>query len=152
MYRRIRRPKDQEEYYLRLTDQSEFGIFSTFKDVFMAAGVIGFMEKRKREFSSSLEGMDWHRFNLETDETIINAVAISDSKNPKLVNTDEETFNEKVQIFEEYAAAGVEILYKKVMEDPKKAINLYIEYIMSMETETTTKERNLKDIADLLTF
>jgi dnd system-associated protein 4 len=152
LYRRIRRPKDQEEYYDKLTDQSEFGIFSTYKDVFMAAGVLGFMEKRRREFSSSLDGIDWNRFNLETDETIINSVAISELGDPKLVNTDDETFVKKIEIFEEYAAAGVEILYKKVMEDPKKALNLYIELIMSMEAETTAKERNLRDIADLLTF
>lgn len=152
MYRRIRRPKDQEEYYVKLTDQSEFGIFSTYKDVFMAAGVLGFMEKKKREFTNSLEGIDWNRFNLETDETVINAVAVSDSGDPNLVNTDDDTFDKKIQIFEEYAAGGVEILYKKVMEDPKKALNLYIEFIMSMEVETTAKERNLRDIADLLTF
>jgi dnd system-associated protein 4 len=152
LYRRIRRPKDQEEYYTKLTDQSEFGIFSTFKDVFMAAGVLGFMEKRKKEFTNSLEGIDWSRFNLDTDETVINAVAIADTGDPRLVNIDEETFDKKIQIFEEYAAAGVEILYKKVMDDPKKALNLYIEFIMSMEAETNAKERNLKDIADLLTF
>jgi hypothetical protein len=68
------------------------------------------------------------------------------------VNTDDDTFDKKIQIFEEYAAGGVEILYKKVKEDPKKALNLYIEFIMSMEVETTAKERNLRDIADLLIF
>ncbi|MGG3563165.1 DNA phosphorothioation-associated protein 4 [Neobacillus rhizosphaerae] len=152
MYRRIRRPKDQEEYYTKLTDQTEFGIFSTYKDVFMAAGVLGFMNKKRREFTVSLEGIDWHRFNLETDETLINSVAISDTNDPKLVNTDDDTFDIKIKIFEEYAAGGIEILYKKVMEDPKKALTLYIEFIMSMEAETTAKERNFREIADLLTF
>lgn len=152
MYRRIRRPKDQEELYSKLTDQGEFGIFSTYKDIFMAAGVLGFMEKKRREFSTTLEGINWNIFNLETDETVINAVAISESGDPKLVNTDEDSFDIKLKIFEEYAAGGVEILYKRVMEDPKKALNLYIELIMSMEAETSAKERNLRDIADLLTF
>lgn len=152
MYRRIRRPKDQDEFYTKLTDQSEFGIFSTYKDVFMAAGVLGFMEKKRREFTNTLEGISWNIFNLDTDETVINAVAISESVDPKLVNTDEETFDIKIQIFEEYAAGGVEVLFKKVMEDPKKALNLYIEFIMSMEAETSAKDRNLREIADLLTF
>ena len=152
MYRRIRRPKETEEYYLKLTDQSEFGIFSTYKDVFMVAGVLGFMEKKKREFENSLEGIDWGRFNMETDETIINAVAIADTGDPRLVNIDDETFDKKIKVFEEYAAVGIEILFKKVMDDPKKALNFYIDFIMSMEAETSAKERNLKDIADLLTF
>jgi dnd system-associated protein 4 len=152
LYRRIRRPKDQEEYYTKLTDQSEFGIFSTYKDVFMSAGLMGFMEKKRREFTSSLEGIDWNRFNIETDEAVINAVAISETKDPKLVNTDDETFNKKIQIFEEYAAGGLEILYKRVMDDPKKSLILYIDLLMSLEAETTAQERNLRHIADILEF
>jgi len=152
MYRRIRRPKDQEEYYTRLTDQSEFGFFSSYKDVFMAAGVFGFIEKKRKPFTTSLEGINWNVFNMETDEAIINAVAISDSGDHTLLNTDEETFDKKMQIFEEYAAGGLETLYKKIMDDEKRALSTYIDLIMSLEAETTSKERNLREIADLLTF
>ena len=81
-------------------------------------------KKRKKSLQILLKELDWSRFNLDTDETVINAVAIADTGDPRLVNIDEETFDKKIQIFEEYAAAGVEILYKKVMEDPKKALNL----------------------------
>lgn len=118
----------------------------------MAAGVVGFMEKRRKTFTNSLDGIDWARFNLDTDETIINAVAIAETGDSSLVNIDDETFDKKIKIFEEYAASGVEILYRKVMEDPKKAFNLYIDLILSMEAETTARDRNLRDIADLLTF
>ncbi|WP_043931886.1 DNA phosphorothioation-associated protein 4 [Bacillus sp. EB01] len=150
MYRRIKRPKEQEKFYSELTDLSEFGIFTSYKDVFMAAGVLGFLERKKKEVTTSLEGIHWNVFNLETDEAVINAVALSESGNPNLVNIDEDSFEEKITIFEEYAAGGLEILYKKVMDDPKRALNLYIELLFSLEVETTAKDRNLKDIADLL--
>ena len=152
MYRRIRRPKDQEVYYMNLTNKSEFGIFATYKDVFMAAGMVGFMEKKRRRFSQTLEGIQWNVFNLETDEVVINAVALSESNSLELLNTDEKSFDEKMLIFEEYAAGGLDILYKRIMEDPKNALNVYIEFIMSLEAETTAQQRNLKDIADILTF
>lgn len=150
--RRIRRPKEQEEIYRKLTDMNEFGIFSTYKDVFMAAGLVGFMEKKKKEFEGTLEGISWNVFNLDTDEAVINAVALADSGDPSIVNTGDDTFDRKMKIFEEYAAGGAEILFNKLMENPKNALNLYFEYIMSMETEVSEKERNMKDIADILTF
>lgn len=150
--RRIRRPKEHEYVYQELTDLDEFGIFSTYKDIFMAAGLVGFIEKKKRTFEGSLEGINWNIFNLETDEAMINAVALIDTGDSSIVNTDDETFDRKITIFEEYAAGGAEILYNKVMENPKQALNTYFQYIMSMEKETTDQERNLQDIADMLTF
>lgn len=152
MYRRIRRPKEQEEYYTKLTDRAEFGIFASYKDVFMAAGMMGFIEKKKKPFTNSLDGINWNVFNMETDEVIINAVAISETGDYSLINTDDETFDRKMQIYEEYAAGGLEALYKKVMEEPKRALSIYVDLLMSLEAETTSKDRNLKHIADLLTF
>lgn len=152
MYRRIRRPKEQEEYYTKLTDQSEFGIFTTYKDIFMAAGMMGFIEKKRKSFTNSLEGINWNVFNMESDEVIINAVAISETGDYSLINTDDETFDRKMQIFEEYAAGGLEILYKKIMEEPKRALSLYVDLLMSFEAETTSKDRNFRHIADILTF
>jgi dnd system-associated protein 4 len=150
--RRIRRPKDQEYIYVKLTDTEEFGIFSSYKDVFMVAGLIGFIEKKKKKFEGSLEGISWNVFNLETDEAIINAVALADSGDLSIINTDDESYEKKIKIFEEYAAGGAEILYKKLMEEPKNILYQYFEYIMSTENEVSEKERSLKDIADLLTF
>ena len=152
MYRRIRRPKEQEEFYTQLTDKNEFGIFSSYKDVFMAAGMMGFIEKKKKPFTNSLDGINWNVFNMETDEVIINAIAISESGDYSLLNTDDETFDKKMQIFEEYAAGGLETLYRKVMEEPKRALSVYVDLLLSFETETTTKDRNFKHIAELLTF
>ncbi len=47
--RRIKRPKEQEEMYRKLTDRDEpGGIFSSFKDVFMLAGIVGFMNQKEK--------------------------------------------------------------------------------------------------------
>jgi dnd system-associated protein 4 len=150
--RRIRRPKEQEDMYRELTDSNEFGFFSTYKDVFMAAGLIGFINQKRVPFKGSLEGIHWNIFNQDTDEAVINAVALADSGEVSVINTDEDTFEKKVLIFEEYAAAGVEILHKMLMESPKLALDTYFAYLMSMEEHLSTKERNLKAIADLIDF
>ncbi|MDO3408385.1 DNA phosphorothioation-associated protein 4 [Saccharibacillus sp. CPCC 101409] len=150
MKRRIRRPKEQELLYKKLVDEEEFGVFSTYKDVFMLAGAVGFMEKKRIEFTSQAEGMPWSVFNLETDESFIDAIALIETEDLSLFNEDDEVFDKKMKIFEEYAAGGIEVVYEKIMENPKQSLNNFFEYIISMEDDLTDKERNLKGIADIL--
>lgn len=150
--RRIRRPKEQEDIYKLLTDSSEFGIFATYKDVFMLAGTIGFMEKKRKFFTGSAEGIPWTVFTLETDETLINAVALAETEDISLLEDDSDAFDKKMTIFEEYAAGGLEILNNKLMENPKLALNSYFDLIISTENEVNDKDRNLKGIADMLSF
>jgi dnd system-associated protein 4 len=150
MVRRIKRPKEQEGIYKELTNTQEFGFFETYKDVFMLAGTVGFMEKKRTEFSASAEGIPWNVFNLETDEPIINAIALAETENYEILRNDPETFDKRLNIFEEYAAGGIPIIHKKIMESPKNALNNYFEYIKSMEVEENDKKRNLKDIVNTL--
>ena len=136
--RRIRRPKDQEEMYKVLTDRDELGgIFSSFKDIFMLAGIVGFMNKKRKTFTSSLEQIHWNVFNSETDETVINAVALADRK---------------ITIYEEYAAGGLEYLYDKIMENPRYALDNYFDFLKSMEKEVSIEKKNLKDIYNILSI
>lgn len=150
--RRIKRPKDQENGYKKLIDTEEFGIFSTYKDIFMASGTIGFMEQKRLKFSGSAEGIPWNVFNLETDEAIINAIALTATGDISILSDDPDTFDKKIQIFEEYAAGGFEVLYKLLTDNPKLALTSYFDFIMSMENEVNDKDRNLKGIADMLSF
>ncbi|MDV2884679.1 DNA phosphorothioation-associated protein 4 [Alkalihalophilus pseudofirmus] len=148
--RRIRRPKDQEEKYKELVNMEEFGIFLTYKDIFMTAGTLGFMEKKRKAFTGSAEGIPWNVFSLSTDEAIINSIALAETNDITILS--EEQFDMKLTIFEEYAAGGLELLYNRLMENPKQALNTYFNMIVKMEKEEDEKTRNLKGIADMLSF
>ncbi|EJV69665.1 MULTISPECIES: DNA phosphorothioation-associated protein 4 [Bacillus] len=151
--RRIRRPKDQEEMYKVLTDRDELGgIFSSFKDIFMLAGIVGFMNKKRKTFTSSLEQIHWNVFNSETDETVINAVALAETGDLTIINTDDEAFDRKITIYEEYAAGGLEYLYDKIMENPRYALDNYFDFLKSMEKEVSIEKKNLKDIYNILSI
>lgn len=150
-YRRIRRPKTQEHIYKELTDTDEFGVFQSYKDLFMMAGVVGIIEKKRRSFEGSLEGISWNVFNLETDEAVINAVALVDTKDPSIINTQSsEDFDKKITIFEEYAAGGADVLYNKLKDHPRNAIDVLFEYIISMEKLRNDTERDVEDITKIL--
>ncbi|MDM5237884.1 DNA phosphorothioation-associated protein 4 [Bacillus cereus] len=151
--RRIKRPKDQEEMYKALTDRDELGgIFSSFKDIFMLAGIVGFMNKKRKTFTSSLEQIHWNVFNSETDETVINAVALAETGDLTIINTDDDAFDRKITIYEEYAAGGLEYLYDKIMENPRYALDNYFDFLKSMEKEVSIEKKNLKDIYNILSI
>ncbi|RLL43921.1 DNA phosphorothioation-associated protein 4 [Oceanobacillus piezotolerans] len=148
--RRIKRPKEQDSTYRRLTDKDEFGLFNSYKEVFMLAGTIGFLEKKRKPFTSSAEGLLWDNFSLETDEPTINMVALTETQDVNILQDDDETFDKKLRIFEEYAAGGIEILEQKLLEQPKYMLNNLFDMIMNMENDASEKERNLKGIADMI--
>lgn len=149
--RAIKRPLEQESMYRELTDKTEpGGIFSTYKDVFMLAGIMGFMHQRRISFNGSLEGIKWHIFNMETDETIINAVALAETQDVTILNSDDETFDRKITIFEEYAAGGLKYLYERIMQNPKQALDEYLLLLKEAEVESPPEEKHIKEIADLL--
>jgi dnd system-associated protein 4 len=152
MARRIKRPKEQEPVYKQLTDSDEFGFFTTYKDIFMLAGTIGFMSNKRVEFSGSAEGIPWNVFNLDSDESVINAVAIAETEDPNILKSGDETFDKKLQIFEEYAAGGIEIFKDKIMSEKKHAFENYFAFVMDMENQASVKDRNLKNIAEMINF
>jgi dnd system-associated protein 4 len=148
--RRIRRPKNQDQIYKELTDAEEFGVFQSYKDLFMMAGVVGFIEKKRKGFEGSLEGISWNVFNLETDEAVINAVALAETKDPSIINTQSsEDFDRKVTVFEEYAAGGAEVIYNKLKDHPRNAIDVLFEYVVSMEEVKNDIERDVEDITKI---
>ncbi|SIS63246.1 DNA phosphorothioation-associated protein 4 [Salimicrobium flavidum] len=147
--RRIRRPKKYDELYKELTDQDEYGIFETYKDVFMNAGILGYLHGEREEFNNA-EQMNWSVFNLDTDEAVINMVVYGSEGDDQLLNNDDDNFSKKMTVFEEYAANGVNLLYDEVFKDRKStSINNYQELIMSYQNEKKESTTSVKDIKDL---
>ncbi|QHT48501.1 DNA phosphorothioation-associated protein 4 [Bacillus sp. SB49] len=149
--RRIRRPKDQEELYLRLTNKKEFGIFDTYKDIFMLSLVIGFLESERISFNESAEPIPWQVFKERTDEPLINLIAVLDTGDLSFaMNGSEEQFHSKITIAEEYACAGIKKLQELIMQDEKNALQIVIDYIQEFESisdcEELNKNRLLKDL------
>lgn len=151
-FRRVRRPKNQETIYKELTNKEEFGFFSSYKDLFMFAGLVGFLNDKKLTFTSSAEEIAWSVFNLETDEATINAVALSYLKDKLLLLNEEEAFDKKLKLYEEFAAGGIEIIYEKFLENRKFFLNTVFEMIMDMKNYKGSKDQNIAAIADMISF
>ncbi|ALC90607.1 hypothetical protein AM500_13035 [Bacillus sp. FJAT-18017] len=146
--RRIRRPKEQEEIYKKLTGTDlPIGAFDSYKDLFMLAGVIGFKRNKKKTFKDTAEGIAWSVFNMDTDYTVITAIAILDSKDLTLLRDNDETHDIKLTIFEEFAADGVSYIYN-LLQSPRNANDVLYEYIYDSRNEMDEREQNLQKIME----
>jgi dnd system-associated protein 4 len=147
--RRVRRPKEQEILYKELTNtESVKGVFDSYKDIFMLAGVVGFKFSKKKSFKETAEQIALSVFNMETDFPVITAIALLDTKDAGILIDTEDNHDLKLTIFEEYAAGGLDIIYESISKSALKPEDNLYEFIFNSKNEMTEKEQNLKDIVD----
>lgn len=141
MPRRVRRPKDKE-YIFKALIEGETDVFETYKDVFMMAACIGYQHDKRVPFDSTAEQIAWTVFSGQTDLPIINAIALDATKDVSILLDDEETFDRKLTIVEEYCNGGLEILKEKLLDSTGNAHDNF----MNMIYETREDEKTLTDI------
>jgi dnd system-associated protein 4 len=107
----IRRPKQYEDMLKKLC-QEEHKIFLTYKDALVFAACLGFHEGRRVSFDKSSEPVALHIFKGEFDSAIFNCLGLAVTNDPSIMGANKDA--EKIQIFEEYACGGLEIIEAEV--------------------------------------
>ncbi len=82
------------------------------KEVFFLAAVLGFKKGRRVSIKGGKKSYVRTEFLNEEDRTLMNAIAIRETKNADIINDQKEVFN----IVEEYAHVGLAILKGMVFE------------------------------------
>ncbi|MDX9918183.1 MAG: DNA phosphorothioation-associated protein 4 [Gudongella sp.] len=84
-------------------------LFPTMKDLVIFAAILGFSEGRKTSFTSKTKDpIKGHTFERYQDDDIIFWIALGETKDPSILQPNRE--KECVEIFEEYACGGIEII------------------------------------------
>lgn len=139
----VRRPKEFEEMLVDLC-QSEKRIFLSYKDALVFSACLGFFSGERRSFEKSSEPVKMHIFKGQYDEAIFNCIGIIETNDQNILSYKEE--EEKIKLFEEYAAAGLDILKKKVYEAPLE----WEQALLDLVTENLeTDHKILEGIAHL---
>lgn len=149
MPRRVRRPKDKEKIFKALTE-GETDVFESFKDVFMMAACIGYHIGTKVPFEQSAEPIAWTVFSGQTDLPIINAIALNDTQEVSILLEDEETFDRKLTIVEEYANAGLAVLKERILDSTGTAADNLIALINEVKEMNTTDDIGLEQFEGTL--
>lgn len=111
---RVKIAKDKAELVKALKDGSDMnGPFQTYADVIAFAAALG-AKRGKRvpvtEVSSNPDPIPHEHFISRKYETLINLIAVADTKEPKTLANNEDTEESRIKIFEEHANAGLEIV------------------------------------------
>jgi dnd system-associated protein 4 len=131
MSRRIFRDAEYEDIYQKLSEGEE-AVFNQLKDVFLMAACIGYKNGQRKKLSKRGKEFPWSVFNGSTDESIINAIALSSTNNFRVViDQQEEGEEDRETIIEEYANAGIEYLKCEVLDKGGSPIENLLAYLNS---------------------
>src|SRR4051794_21625265 len=127
--RRGKRPKDKEELIQRLVGGSE-GPFSEIRDVLTFAAALGFKEGRRVTFAGSGGDIRWETFkNRRGTEQLVGMLAVAEKDRDVVADN---RFADQIEVFEEYANGGLEILQETLGRFPhRRARDVVLEMIQN---------------------
>lgn len=117
---RIRVAKDKAELVRSLLDTKDTtGPFQTYADVIAFAAALGISRKKRSPVTDTSKNepspIAVEIFISRGYDFLIKLLAISETKDPKILSTvDGNAENERINIFEEYANGGLEILREEL--------------------------------------
>jgi len=106
---RVRRPNQYDELLSVLKDE---GVFVSFKSILIFSATVGFRQQKRVEFSDSSEKIPLHIFSEDVDIPLINCIALAETGDVSILRR--ESFENALNIFEEYACGGLEYLDKVI--------------------------------------
>jgi dnd system-associated protein 4 len=148
--RLIRISKDKADLVKNLVDERS-SPFETYADVLVFAASLGYRRKKIMPLEEIAKKPEPIRPNIFTNrgyDTAINLLAISHTQNPKIVGSDEDSKNEKIKIFEEYANGGLEII-KDRLKGSVDYLDTILLLLISERNSSQIKDREF-DLSDLL--
>lgn len=116
-FRDVRRPREMSDLLSELTDGGR--PFPTMRDALVFAAALGWARGKRVPFENSAEPIRWGTMtNRYGTEDLVNMLATSATKDPEILAAGRES--ERLQIFEEYANGGLQVIEHLVREQPAR--------------------------------
>ncbi|HEY9626520.1 MAG TPA: DNA phosphorothioation-associated protein 4 [Coleofasciculaceae cyanobacterium] len=113
---RVQISQDKAEFVKALRAKEDgTGLFLTYADILTFAAVLGFQQKRKVPLGKySRKDPDAVLQEQFRDRSIIDLIAVAEMHDSKILTADQDTDLKRVEIFQEYANGGLELLSKEL--------------------------------------
>ncbi|MGV7234959.1 MAG: DNA phosphorothioation-associated protein 4 [Nitrosomonadaceae bacterium] len=139
----VRRPKQYEDMLLDIC-QSDKKIFLSYKDALVFAACLGYVKGTKEPFDKTSEQVGMHIFKGEFDESIFQCIGLCETKDP--VTMSDDNLKERIRLFEEYAAGGLEVIKSRIYDGPEEWDSALVGLISEYESE---EKKILNDITGI---
>lgn len=146
---RVQISEDKAELVKALRSKEDGrGLFATYADVLMFAAVLGYRHRKRSALGKfSRKDPDAVLQDQFKNASIINLIAIAETHDPNILADDEESDRAKVQIFQEYANGGLEILKREL-----QGVENYLERILLILYADKNKQDDKLEDFDLANF
>lgn len=115
---RIKVAKDKADLVKALrAGEDTTGPFQSYADVLVFAASIGMQRQLRKpitEYSKEIDPIRQDIFSGKGYDQVINLISVADSNDPKMVASNDESEEQRIKIFEEYANSGLEILTRNL--------------------------------------
>lgn len=146
--RRVRVPKDKEKIIdLLFKGESETGVFNLRAEILTFAATLGYKNGKRIPFEDSLDPIRQEVFIRHGYDTVINLIAIGDSKDPIILRSSDIDEDRRMTIFEEYVNGGLEILQEELRGSGNP-----LEHLLLMINKERYVEENNEDDFGLSRF
>jgi dnd system-associated protein 4 len=125
------------------------GIFRSKQKVLMFAAVLGVKMGERRPLQKRAEPIRYGIFEGALDDTFVNAIAIAETGDLKILSEDHA--DERIQIFEEYAHAGLVELQKRLAM-PGEDLQHILQLVMDVRAEKESPPGVIPGLANLFNF
>lgn len=147
--RRMHFAKEKREIIQLLVEQ---GPFQENRDVLVFAAALGWHEKRLRQLGPKDEPIRWETAtNRRGTEALASMIAAAASDDPEILSDDQ--FDKRLEIFEQYANGGLEVLQGVLANEPRPTIDVILELVQKVSRSRGAQDTvSLTDAADDLQF
>lgn len=135
MRRRVRRPADKDQLLKTLTENQR--PFASMANALVFAASLGYAEGRRTPFEKSSEQIPWEVFANTGAEQFIDMLAgvVADETD---ILADERK-NDRLDIFEEFANGGLEIIADRLASDHRPPLESLLDLLIKYETPQEPK-------------
>ena len=146
---RFYRPKDKEEIFKQLATGDD-APFLMFKDLFVMAACIGCSNDKSISSPPRGEQIHWSAFKPNTDQIMINAIALAENGDFRSLLDTEDATSSKFSLIEEYVSAGIDELKKMLLDAPGDPLDNLVDLIFTQEQiNGGERSRELLDAMEL---
>jgi dnd system-associated protein 4 len=142
---RVHRPTDKEDVLQAIIENRPF---ATMAAALLFAAAVGYAHDRREPFEKGQELL-WEPFANAGAGPLLDMLAAAASEDKDILATDRE--NERVEIFEEYANGGLEVIRERLAARGGSPLDALLGLVLEFEDEhETSDDLNLEELAQRL--
>lgn len=149
--KRVKRDKDKNDLFDLLCKNKNQSVFTKYTDLMVFAASLGHKKNISRPIKVQGESVQIQNFD-DGGIILIDLLALNEYEEDDILNnSNEDSINKKIKLFEEYCNGGLEYISNKILDKEYEAFEIIKEIVIDETTNKEEKDETTnKSLADIL--